>query len=569
MKEKGRVVSYACLMILLPNVFLVGGHVDAQEGAPDIIIHNAHIVTVDDKFSIAEAAAIRDGRFVVVGTSQHVLSSAGPGTLTVNMQGRTVLPGFSDTHLHLAGRGVTFGLQVDLTSVASIADIQEAIAERARSVGPGEWIFGSRGWWEYELSDGRLPTRHDLDEAAPKNPVAIPGPHYRIVNSMALEIAGITRTSENPLGGEIWRDENGDLTGLLMDTASRPIRSYFPEQSYRDKVDGVRDMIARVNGFGLTSVREPGCTKETAGIYRTLFDAGELNIRIDCAYNVDPNTPIDELDDVLEALGPPGQFWGDGMFRADGIAEVGLDGAELTALLRRGYPDRPDYQGLEKVPPAQFREFALIAARHGWRLGPHAVGDAAIDQVIAAFEYVDEQVPIRDRRWMIDHAFLLLPDHYQQVKDLGLIINSQYMHNYQLGKLILTAWGRPLADMSERFKDWVDNGILFANGADGPISYHAQPILQIYGSVTRNTGWGGSLGSDQGLSRENAIRSVTINSAYTSFEEHVKGSIEVGKYADFVVLSDDILQVAPLDIQHIKVLATVLGGRTIYGALTQ
>ena len=555
------------ITIVALGLLLLGGrYVGAQDGAPDMIIHNARIVTVDKEFSIAAAAAIKDDKFVIVGTNHHVLKSAGRDTQIVDMKGHTVVPGFNDTHLHLASRGVSFNVEVDLTSVSSIADIQDAIAERVRLVEPGEWIFGSRGWWEYELSDGRLPNRHDLDEAAPDNPVAIPGPHYRIANSLALQIAGINRESNDPLGGEIWRDEDGSLTGLLMDSASAPIRQFFPGQSFSDKVNGVRNMIARVNGFGLTSVREPGCTKETVEIYRTLFDAGELNIRIDCAYNVDPNTPIDKMDEVLEALGPPGQFWGNGMFRADGLAELGLDGAELTALLRRGYPDRPDYKGLEKVPPEQFRDLALAAARHGWRLGPHAVGDAAIDQAIAAFEYVDKHVPIRDRRWMIDHAFLLLPDHYQQVRDLGLIINSQYMHNYQLGKLILIAWDRPLADMSERFKDWVDNGILFANGADGPISYHAQPILQIYGSVTRNTSWGGSLGADQGLSREDAIRSVTINSAHTSFEENIKGSIEPGKYADFVVLSDDILEVAPLDIQNIKVLATVLGGRTIYGA---
>jgi len=547
-------------------LFLLGGrYVGAQDGTPDMIIHNAHIVTVDKAFSIASAAAIKDDKFVIVGTDHQVLASAGRDTKIIDMKGRTVVPGFNDTHLHLASRGVSFNVQVDLTNVSSIADIQDAIAERVKVVKSGEWIFGSRGWWEYELSDGRLPNREDLDKAAPNNPVSIPGPHYRIVNSLALQIAGINRETDDPLGGEIWRNEDGSLTGLLMDTASAPVHQYFPEQSISDKVKGVRNMIARVNAFGLTSVREAGCSKETAGIYRMLFDAGELNMRIDCAYSVDPNTPIDRIDAVLEALGPPGQFWGDGMFRADGIAEVGLDGAELTALLRRGYPDRPDYLGIEKVPPEQFRDFALAAARHGWRLGPHAVGDAAIDQAIAAFEYVDKHVPIRDRRWMIDHAFLLMPDHYKQVRDLGLIINSQYMHNYQLGKLILTAWGRPLADMSERFKDWVDNGILFANGADGPISYHAQPLLQIYGSVTRNTGWGGSLGPDQGLSREDAIRSVTINSAHTSFEENIKGSIEPGKYADFVVLSDDILEVAALEIQNIKVLATVLGGRTIYG----
>jgi predicted amidohydrolase YtcJ len=159
------------------------------------------------------------------------------------------------------------------------------------------------------------------------------------------------------------------------------------------------------------------------------------------------------------------------------------------------------------------------------------------------------------------------PQHYQRVKALGLIINSQYMHNYQLGALILKAWKRPLADRSEPYGEWLKNGIMFAGGSDGPISYHAEPLLEIYGEVTRGTGWGGRLGPAEGISRADAIRSVTINGAYTTFEEGVKGSIEPGKYADFVLLSGDILTVPAEKIRDLKVLATVLGGRTVYGSL--
>jgi predicted amidohydrolase YtcJ len=255
------------------------------------------------------------------------------------------------------------------------------------------------------------------------------------------------------------------------------------------------------------------------------------------------------------------------MFRSDEIGETGLDGAELTAFLEHDYPGKPGYRGLQKVPTEQFEKFAALVAKYGYRLRPHAVGDAAIDEALDAFEYANSQTPIVKRRWMIDHAFLLGPQHYDRVKRLGLIINSQYMHNYELGALILKAWKRPLADRSEPYAEWLKNGIMFAGGSDGPISYYAEPLIEIYGEVTRGSQWGGKLGPDQGISREEAIRSVTINGAYTTFEEKVKGSIERGKYADFVVLSNDILKVPAEQIRTTKVLATVLGGKTVYGAL--
>jgi predicted amidohydrolase YtcJ len=189
--------------------------------------------------------------------------------------------------------------------------------------------------------------------------------------------------------------------------------------------------------------------------------------------------------------------------------------------------------------------------------------------VLTAFEYADKTTPLNGRRWMIDHDFLLLPDHYPRANKLGLILNSQYMHNAQLGPLILRAWGPGLANKSEAYKDWVAHGLMIAGGSDGPISYHAMPIYEIYGEVTRQTLWGGSLGPDQGITREQAMRTVTINGAYTSFEENVKGSIEAGKYADFVVLSGDILTVPAERIKDLNVRATVLAGKTVYGDLAE
>jgi hypothetical protein len=538
----------------------------ALAAAPaDLIIRDAHIVTVDPKFTIAQAAAIRGGKFIAVGTDAEVLKTKGPNTKVVDLRGQTVLPGFNDTHVHLTA-GEELPLQVDLTHIHSIKNIQAVISARAKLEKPGAWIVGTRGWWEYQLAEGRLPTRADLDAAAPDNPVAIPGPHYVIVNSLALKLASVTRDTPDPQGGQIYKDSRGEPTGLLMDNASRFIRKFLPRPTEAQKEAGLRRVLALVNSHGLTSAGDPSGTPVDAALFRKLRDAGQLTVRVDFAYDIDPAEPLDKAEAELRALPKPGSD-GDGMFRSDEIGETGLDGAELTAFLEHDYPGKPGYRGLQKVPTDQFEKFAALVAKYGYRLRPHAVGDAAIDEALDAFEYANRQTPITQRRWMIDHAFLLGPQHYQRVKRLGLLINSQYMHNYELGALILKAWKRPLADRSEPYREWLKNGIMFAGGSDGPISYYAEPLLEIYGEVTRGTQWGGRLGPDQGVSREAAIRSVTINGAYTTFEEKVKGSIEPGKYADFVVLSGDILKVPAERIRDLKVLATVLGGRIVYGSL--
>jgi len=376
------------------------------------------------------------------------------------------------------------------------------------------------------------------------------------------------RDTPDPQGGQIYKDAHGEPTGLLMDNAGRFVRKFIPHPNEAEKEEGLKRVLALVSSHGLTSAGDPSGSPEDAALFRKLRDAGQLTVRVDFAYNIDPADPLDKVDAELKALPKPGSD-GDGMFRSDEIGETGLDGAELTALLERDYPGKPGYRGLQKVPTDQFEKFAALVAKYGYRLRPHAVGDAAIDEALDAFEYANKETPIIGRRWMIDHAFLLGPQHYARVKKLGLIINSQYMHNYELGALILKAWKQPLADRSEPYAEWLKNGIMFAGGSDGPISYYAEPLLEIYGEVTRGTQWGGRLGPDQGISRAEAICSVTINGAYTTFEEKQKGSIEPGKYADFVVLSGDILKVPAEQIRDLKVLTTVLGGKTVFGQLGQ
>jgi predicted amidohydrolase YtcJ len=545
-----------------------GDELNEAAGEPaDLIIHNARIYTVDDAFSVAQAAAMKDGRFTVVGGNDEVLGAAGPETRVVDLQGMTVLPGFNDTHSHLVQMGLNLQATIDLTQVTSIADIRDRIAERVAASQPGEWIFSEGGWWEFMLADGRLPNRHDLDPVSPDNPVVLRGGHYFIVNSPALEVIGYDRDTPDPPGGEIWRDEHGEPTGFLLRAAHEPTHKYFPEFTRDQQLDGIREAIRRVNSWGMTSLREAGGAPEQVEMLRKLHEAGDLTVRIDWAYDVDPNTPASEIDAVLDALGSPGQHWGDGMFRADGLAELFLDGAEESGQLRTAYVGRPEYHGLRLVEQEQLNTFMAAVARHGWRPGPHAVGDAAIDQALEAYEYANKQVPITDRRWMIDHAILLKPDQYDKVRDLGLIINAQPRHLYIIGDKFIDFWGREVAEGAYRLKDWLDDGLTVALGADRPISRRSAPLMQIYIAVTRKTGWGDVLGPAEAISREQAIRAITATSAYTSFEENVKGSIESGKYADFIVLDADILEVPAESIKDIGVVATVLGGQLVYGKL--
>ena len=533
----------------------------------DLIVHNAKIVTVDENFSIAEAVAIKDGKFLRAGTEKQVIQDAGPDTLMVDLDGKTILPGFNDTHSHLVKMGVNLPVTIDLSAVASIADIKKAVAERVKISEKDEWIFSEGGWWQFMLEERRLPNRHDLDEVSPHNPVVLRGGHYFIVNSLALERIGYNRDSKNPPGGEIWRDNDGEPTGFLLRSAREPLLRYVPKPSREVQLDGIRQAMKRVNSWGMTSLREPGGSREQVEMLRTLYENGELTVRIDWCYDIDPNTPADKMDAVFEALGKPGQQWGEGMFRADGLAELFLDGAEESGQLRSEYKGRPGYYGLRLVEQEQLNRFTLAAARHGWRPGPHAVGGASIDQLLEAYEYVNSQINIVGKRWMIDHAILLQQDHYERVRKLGLIVNAQPRHLYIIGDKFKEFWGDQLAHKAYQLRDWIDNGVMVSLGADRPVSSRSRPLMQIYIAVTRQTGWGGILGPDQGITREEAIRGITLNSAYTSFEENLKGSIEVGKYADFVVLSDDILSVAAEDIKDIEIKATVLAGKVVYGSL--
>ena len=584
-------------LLLVPLLSCAPSPGSAPDPEPDLILFNGKILTVDETFAIAEAVAVAEGRFIAVGASEDVRALAVARTRQVDLGGRTVVPGLWDSHNHQYSRvareltNASHVRHVDLSQVQSVEEMKAAIAERAREVEPGVWIYGSRGWWEYRLAENRLPNRLDLDEAAPDNPVVIPGPsHYVIANSMALNLSDIDRDTPDPYGGVIERDErNGEATGVLFDRAGALIQGEPPPSlTAEEELEGLRQIIDRQQSYGITSIREAGVGPAAVDAYKALLDAGRLTQRVDLWYRIDPLSkkpgsdgrvpglptlePADpnalktlsEIEEEANSLLRPGTTFGDGMVRIGGIKMI-LDGAERKAFLREEYPGQPGYHGVLFIPEEQLTRVSIQLNRMGWPVTAHAVGDAAIDVLLNAYEAADEDASIVGKRWGIEHAFLVRPDHFDRASRLKLTVNSQYPHNAQLGSMMIRSWGERLANMCLPFKSWMEHGITLAGGSDGPISYHSDPMLILWGSVTRGTLWGGVLGAEEALDREQALRTLTINAAYASFWENELGSIESGKYADLVVLSDDYLNVPADAIKDIKALVTVVGGQPVHG----
>ncbi len=541
-----------------------------QDAAPDYVVYDAHVITADGGFTQKTAFAVRNGLFSLVGDDQAVLATAGPNTKRIDLKGKTVMPGFTDAHIHtLSAKSLT--VDVDLTNVHSIAELKAAIAARARTTKPGEWVLTSRGWWPYNFPEKRNPTKADLDEAAPNNPVMLAVTHFIIVNAAALKAAGITRDTPDPIGGIIEKDpKTGEPDGIIFDKAQSLITKLMPKPTGEQEYRGMKEELRRLNADGVIAVREMGGNERDARLFRRLYANGDLTVRVDFCYNTSAQLPQAELVKQLDALGAPGHYLGAGMFRADCIAEANVDGATgMTAITRQDYPGKPGYRGVVMQSQAQMNMFTTEVAKRFWRLAVHSSGDAGIDETLAAFEEANAHTSIVGRRWALEHANTLQPDQYDRVKRLGLLIDSQYAHLAEGGKKTLDGLGQARSDQTQRFKDWLANGLEFSAGSDGPISYKAKPLYWMYGMVTRKTDWGGSIGPDQGITREQAIRSFTIIPARDSFDEQVRGSIEPGKYADFVVVADDVMT-APIEtVRDTKVLATVLGGKTVFGDLSQ
>jgi predicted amidohydrolase YtcJ len=528
--------------------------------APDIIYYNAKVVTVDDQFSYAQAVAITGDKFTAVGTSEVVRVLAGPNTRVVDLRGMTVIPGLTDNHLHSAGGGPG----VDLSRTRTIDEVLKAVGDRVKRAEPSEVVISNNDWHEAQLKEQRLPLRRDLDKVAPMTPVVIVrGGHEFVLNSAGLAKWHITKTTAQPPGGRITRYADGELNGELVDTAKSLVT--LPPEKPRTLEQQIQAQIVEYNklhAVGLTAVRHPGDSIDSYRMRKQMQRRGVLTMRVTQLLRLG-GTPA-AIEQTLKSSGLSPED-GDAMLRLGGM-KMGVDGGFEGGFMREPYEEPYGeggmFRGLQTTPPDRFNETVKLYNRLGWRVFTHAVGDAAIDEVLAGYEAANAERPIAGRRWGIEHAFIGRRDHLPRMKNLGLFLSLQD-HLYLAGPSLVKYWGRQRAFLTTPVKMYVDAGLPVSGGTDSSVVPYS-PLWVIYHFVTRDTISGGPMGVDQKISREDALRMVTRNHWYLTFEENTKGIIAPGRFADMVVLPEDIMTVPAKRIEQMRVMMTMVGGKVVY-----
>ena len=549
---------FACLLAACAT-----GSSDTSE-TPDLVLYHGKIVTVDGDFSVAQAVAIRGERIVAVGADDAVRARGGLNTKEIDLKGRTVIPGLIDGHLHNAGGGPG----VDLAKARSISELLAAVAARANSAPAGELIVSNADWHEAQLHEKRLPHRTELDRAAPKNPVVlIRGGHEFILNSAAFARWSITRDTQSPPGGEIGHDADGDLNGELVDTARGLVKLPPPP---RLTPEAIESQMKLLNAVGLTGIRIPGGFQfgpDVIGPYRMfqqLKAEGRLTLRVNYLMRIFDFSSVEKVKATIDSWHVrPDE--GDEWLRIGGmktLVDGGFEGGHMREPYAEPYGRGGKFKGIEVVPPAQYIPVVRELNRLGWRVATHAVGDAAVDEVLDAYQAANADRSIVGKRWTIEHYFIARPDQFSRVKALGIAISAQD-HLYLAAPSMAKYWGRARAENVTPLRTFLDQGFLVAAGTDSPVIPY-NPFWAMYHFITRDTISDGVYGPDQRITRAEALKLYTINNARLTFEDNAKGSIEKGKLADLVVLNADYLTVPEKQIESIKPLATMVGGRFVY-----
>lgn len=530
-----------------------------ERTAPEVILYNANIVTINDRQPRAQAAAIAGGRFLAVGTNDEVRPLGDARTVRVDLEGKTVVPGFIDAHTHPAVAGRLHLREVDC-DLRSIVEIQAAIRQRAAATPAGEWVLGFK-YDDTKTSEGRPLTRDDLDAAAPRHPVRIAhrGGHTAYVNSLAFTLAGVAENTPDPPGGHFDRDSaTGRLTGRVSENATNAFDRIIPSRYTRDDYrEGVKIISRMMTRTGVTSAHDAYGSPDDLRAYMDARDAGELPMRVYCLigyWNIDR----------MIAAGIRTGF-GDEWVRV-GAMKLTCDGSisERTARLSQPYVGRPDDFGIIVMNEEELYTHARKAHEADWQIGIHANGDVAIDIALRVYERLQRERPRRDPRFRIEHCTVINDSLIGRMRTLGVIPTPFSTYVYFHGEK-MRHYGAERTNQMFAVRSFLDAGLRVTQNSDYPPGPF-EPMMALQSSVTRTDMRGNVWGARQRITVEEALRVGTINGAFASFEERLKGSIETGKLADLVVLGRDPLREDSSSLIQIPVERTMVNGRWVFEA---
>lgn len=545
-----------------------------QQMNPDMVMFNGNVMTVDKDFSVAEAIAVKDDKIIGVGTNTDIKKLAGETTKLMDLKGATVLPGINDAHCHLNGFGLERPpMQLDLgyPTVKSIADIRAAVAARAAAVGPGKWISGW-GWDRGFLTETKgnpdhWPTRYNLDSVSPDNPVVLTefSGHVLLANSKALELVGINKDTPQPAQGFIQKDSNGEPTGILFEMTF-PVRALIPPPTDEERKAGILNAMTELNSLGITCVTEPGLVPEQIRIYTDLYNQGKFTVRVNCMISGGPS--LTTVKDVVDHVGTTTGF-GNEWLRISGLKLL-ADGIppSKTAFMYEDYIGGGHGRLLVEGDTDDERYNMLVsmikyASARGFQIGIHVTGDRGIDACVDGYIAALKERPWDARHYII-HTDYATPQCIERMAAHNIGANVQSAIKWTIGNLMVGIMGEKRAAYHWPLKTLFDKGVIVTNSSDASVTYPDWRQGVESAVLRKDKATGKVIGPEQCINVEQAIKAYTINGAWQDHQDHVRGSIEVGKLADFTIIGDDILTIDSNKIHEIPILHTIVDGKTVY-----
>lgn len=556
----------------------------AEPPAADLIVHNGKVLTVDAKFTTVEAVAVRGGKVVAVGTSIDVLKLKGEKTRVIDAGGMTVMPGLYDSHTHPVGAANSeVGDGVPL--LRSIPEVLAHIKKRATELPEGKWIVIQYAF-PTRLKEARFPTKAELDSVSPKHPVLYHAGPAGVANSKALEVSGVTKDTKDPPAGQVVKDEKtGEPTGMLRNAYGvlKGVPGGADNATAEQKRAALRKLFGLYNEHGITSIADRNAGRGNLDAYLALQKDGALTLRVNVARSFGAGGSREEIGRRLDDLvgkdmrgGPTGA--GDEWVRI-GPIKMFLDGGMLngSAYMRKPWPrgetyqiTQDDYRGLLFIQPSQLQMVVEEAAKRKWQVTAHCAGEGAMDVLLDAYEFADKISPIKDRRFCITHANFPSQLNLERCKRLGVCADVQPAWLYKDGGTLLKVLGDERMRWFQPYKSWLDYTTV-GGGSDHMLRFDPldstnpwSPWLGVWVAVTRKLENGSVHRPAEALTREQAVRLYTINNAYLHNEEKEKGSLEVNKLGDLIVLDRDLMACPVDEIRDIKVRLTVVGGKVVH-----